>query len=70
MSDSTVLQAVLLSSFLYLSLYYVLRSLFALGAALRTLSAKPLGDSEPADVVAVSRFSIPTVLTRDMRYAG
>ena len=59
MSDSTVWQAVLLCSFLYLSLHYVLRSVFALGAALRTLSAQPLGDSEPADVVAASRFSIP-----------
>ena len=59
MSDSTVWQAVLLCAFLYLSLHYVLRSVFALGAALRTLSAQPLGDSEPADVVAASRFSIP-----------
>ena len=59
MSGSTAFQAVLLAAFLYLSVHYVLRSLLALGAALRTASNKPLGDSEPAEVVAVSRFSIP-----------
>ena len=50
---------VLSLSVLYLSLHYIVRSLLALTTALRTRSAEPPGDSEPADVVAGSRFSIP-----------